>query len=544
MVHEKQRIAVIGAGVSGVASAKHLKAAGADVVVFERYRAAGGNWTYDERKPIEPQYPSIKPSVADFVTELENETERPSGSEDGGTRDLDLEELKFAPPGPAYSGLMNNVPTSLQKMIDHPWPVGTESFVNVRVKQQYIQSYSKTFGVEPLIRYNTRVEKLRKTESKWEVRSTTLIREGPERGRKSRAVEEFDGVVVASGHYHAAKVPDIPGLKEWKATWPDRVHHSKGYRNPSELKDQTVLIIGAGFSSTDIARESHHGAKKIYQSSRGGTFDTPLDWVPPNTERVAGVSSFEIPEPGLDVPGTITLTDGTILTGVDKVIIATGYLFALPFLVELHDDSLTPEEANDTILVTDGTQIHNLHKDIFYIPDPTLTFVGIPFYTATFTLFEYQAIAVAAVFAGFAQTPSEAEMRAEYAEKLKTKGCGRTFHSLMGAQVEYVNSLVDWVNSQADTTGGAKFEGHSQEWIDESKLLHEKFLKHLETRIQGHPLDDVSINPLSATSTYAPGLNSAFKSLILVRLAYLVDWYRAGYRFLQAALRVALKGKV
>lgn len=84
---------------------------------------------------------------------------------------------------------MNNVPTSLQEMKDHPWPAGTESYVNVRVKQQYIQSYAKSFGVEPLIRYNTRVEGLRKIGNKWEVRSTTLIREGPERGQKIRSVD-------------------------------------------------------------------------------------------------------------------------------------------------------------------------------------------------------------------------------------------------------------------------------------------------------------------------------------------------------------------
>jgi len=251
-----------------------------------------------------------------------------------------------------------------------------------------------------------------------------------------------------------------------------------------------VLIIGAGVSSTDIARESHHGAKGINQSSRGGHFDTPLDWIPPKTERIPGIASFEIPSQGQEKPGNITLTDGRVLTGVDKVIIATGYLFSLPFLVDLHDDSATPQNANDTVLVTDGSQIHNLHKDILYIPDPTLAFVGIPFYTATFTLFEYQAIAVAAVFAGFAQPPSEAKMRAEYIEKTRAKGYGRSFHSLMNAQVEYVKSLVEWVNSQAEMTGGAKIQGHSQEWIEESKLIHPKFMKFLETRINGQMVGD------------------------------------------------------
>jgi phytoene dehydrogenase-like protein len=40
--HQK-RVAVIGAGVSGVTSAKHLKERGLEVVVFERSRQAGGN---------------------------------------------------------------------------------------------------------------------------------------------------------------------------------------------------------------------------------------------------------------------------------------------------------------------------------------------------------------------------------------------------------------------------------------------------------------------------------------------------------------------
>lgn len=139
---------------------------------------------------------------------------------------------------------------------------------------------------------------------------------------------------------------------------------------------QNVLIIGAGVSSTDIARESYAGAKHIYQSSRGGAFDNPVEWLPPNSRRVAGILNLEIPSDSQTTPGDITLTDGTILKGIDKVIIATGYHFSLPFLRDLHNDSAKPEDADEKVLVTDGTQVHNLHKDIFYIPDPTLSFVG------------------------------------------------------------------------------------------------------------------------------------------------------------------------
>ncbi len=41
---ESQRVAIIGAGVSGVVAAKYLKASGFEVVVYERAKAAGGNW--------------------------------------------------------------------------------------------------------------------------------------------------------------------------------------------------------------------------------------------------------------------------------------------------------------------------------------------------------------------------------------------------------------------------------------------------------------------------------------------------------------------
>ena len=63
----------------------------------------------------------------------------------------------------------------------------------------------------------------------------------PEIGVEINELQEFDSVVVASGHYHSPNVPDIPGLKEWKKRWPDRVQHSKGYRKPDDFKDQVGI---------------------------------------------------------------------------------------------------------------------------------------------------------------------------------------------------------------------------------------------------------------------------------------------------------------
>ncbi len=77
----------------------------------------------------------------------------------------------------------------MQKLQGFPWKEGTGDFVNVRAKEEYIQSYSRHFGVESLIRYNTRVEKLEKVGRKWFVYSTAFVREGPSKGKRVNGVE-------------------------------------------------------------------------------------------------------------------------------------------------------------------------------------------------------------------------------------------------------------------------------------------------------------------------------------------------------------------
>ncbi|TVY50730.1 Flavin-containing monooxygenase ustF2 [Lachnellula cervina] len=485
MTIKPPRVAVIGAGLSGVVSAKHLKDSGVEVVVYERSSKSGGNWVYDERRAPEPIYPSLNPSQADLASinseaaSNGEQTQRSlNGDHGNGLKDDEL-GLAYAPPGPAYDGLTTNVPTNLQELKGYPWPEGNEQFVNVRVCGKYLQSYSREFGVEQVTKYNTRVENVEKRGDKWRVESTTLLLEGPNKGDITINSDEFDRVIVANGHYHASKVPDTPGLKEWKDTWPDKVQHSKSYRTPDGFKDQNILLIGAGVSSTDIARELSHVANKIYQSSRGGPYDLPIELLPPVASRVTEVAHFETPTKEQTKPGGVTLKDGQVLTDIDRVIVCTGYHFSLPFLRNFHSDSTAADKADDTVLVTDGTQMHNLHKDLFYIPDPTLAFVGVPFYTATFSFFEFQAIAVAAVFSGRAWLPTQDEMRTEYQERLQSKGSGRAFHDMKGEEAGYVKGLVDWVNSHAQSTDGPKVVGHSKEWLAQREVLRETFLKFL-----------------------------------------------------------------
>lgn len=159
------------------------------------------------------------------------------------------------------------------------------------------------------------------------------------------------------------------------------------------------------------------------------------------------------------------LNDGRVLKNIHTVILCTGYLITYPFLAQYHDDFTPVEQANDKVLVTNGTQLHNLHEDIFYIPDPTLAFVGTSFSVASFSLYEFQSVAIAAVFSGHVKVPSTESMRRQYRERLAKKGPGKLFHSLRNDEVEYVSRLVSWLNIGLAVSPGRTVQGHSAKWL-------------------------------------------------------------------------------
>lgn len=250
--------------------------------------------------------------------------------------------------------------------------------------------------------------------------------------------------------------------------------HSKSYRSPENYRGMNVLLIGGSVSATDIARELGPVAKTIYQSHRNGAFDLPATLLPEQIIRVDEVVSYDIPKTAPDatldtfapIPATVTLKSGQKLCDIHLIILCTGYEMTLPFLPQYtaRSSNTTINAISPSTIVTSGTQFHNLHRDIFYIPDPTLCFVGVPFFTATFTLFEFQAMVVAKVLSGQAKLPSAQLMRDEYEEKVRSKGLGKAFHSLKDKEVEYVNELLEWVNADLRSAGEEEIEGHTEVW--------------------------------------------------------------------------------
>ncbi|KAG1423049.1 hypothetical protein G6F58_003001 [Rhizopus delemar] len=482
-----KKVAIIGAGPAGLPTAKHLLDEGLQVKIFERNAASGGTWIFNEDKPINPEFPAeiptkvVKPSLPPSNAQLP--VKQIKRIDEKGVKE---ELLRLTPPTPCYRSLRNNVPTPLLKYKDFDWRKDTPWFTTHEKILEYLQDYSSHFKLDDITEYNTSVEKLTElpNQSGWNVltKSATVLHRDNSVQIEWKE-EHFDAVVVATGHYHAQYVPNFSGLAEWRTQWPKNVIHSKEYRDPDMFKDKNVLLIGNGTSALDIARDIHKHAKTIYNSVRESThqFDEKYlklreelaKFLPKKVQRVAHVKEFKEHQTKKDIQDAVVeLVDGTKITDLDYVIICTGYLFSFHFLEDLHDDEeVSPKRKfnvdQERVLVKDGSQVFNLHKDIFYIPNPTLSFVGIPFHIATFSLFEFQSYAVARVYSGAAKLPEEKAMRAEWYERAHRKGLGREFHAL-GSELEltYIKDIVQWLNEDGKALKKPTITEHDEEWIN------------------------------------------------------------------------------
>ncbi|RYC60484.1 hypothetical protein CHU98_g5713 [Xylaria longipes] len=459
-------VAVIGAGISGVVSAAHLINEGFEVAVFERTGTIGGVWCYDERVDLDPPFPNTIPPAQDWT---DVETEGLAAAE---------ALILHGPPGPCYAGLKNNVPTSLMKSNLLPWPEGTEEFIDQGRIVHYLQDIARLHHVTEHVQFHTRVESVTKPagDGRWTVKTSTL-RVEENRFSVLKRSESFDAVVVASGHYHVPFVPDIPGLAAWKGRFPDRVMHSKSYRTPEPFRGKTVLLVGAGASSLDIAREVDTLGGKVYQSRRESKYDLTASRLPEAVKRVAMVAEFIIDETDVSkpvcngantgaIPGKIVLEDETALENIDYVVIATGYITSYPFLGDLEQPSVAWEDTDETTVITaDGYTTHNLHKDIFYIPDPTLVFIGVSQLVSTFSLFDFQARVMAKVLAGHVGLPAESIMKAEQRERKARFQPGDRFHALLLGEQAYIAEVLTWVNADLTKAGLAPMEGMDAKWL-------------------------------------------------------------------------------
>lgn len=403
-----KRIAIIGGGPSGLAAAKALimESQNFTVHLYEKNDAIGGLWYYTGRK-----HNGLK-SLKDV--------NKPKA-------DADDEQFSAM-----YKHMETNIRARLMEYADCHFPKHTQMYPLRQEVLNYLEGYGNTINKKKLNFFlNSNVLSLEKLNEQWKVLYS-------KRGQGCQT-SNYDLVVVANGHFSTPYIPSVEGLNEWHSRDPDGVSHSKYYDIPEQFTNKKVLIVGSSASGTDIAIQASTTANKVYLSCEDKSKGPDFSKV--GIETIGLVKKYDY-EKGRSA----TTVDGDCIEGIDEIMFCTGYLYTVPFL-KSYKSGTRP-------IVTDGAAIHDIYRQIFYIHDPSLAFIGLPKYVVPMPLAESQAAVMARVWNGRLSLPDKSQMLHQYEEELSKKGSYLQFHGLQfPADAEYCRSLQNWIDSAGVQVG-------------------------------------------------------------------------------------------
>ncbi|KAJ5816500.1 hypothetical protein N7447_008733 [Penicillium robsamsonii] len=455
-------IAVIGAGPAGAIAVDALAQEKAfDVIrVFERQETAGGCWvSRDDEPPQQLDFDGLAARTADAPLKIPEHLpcRTPVVSQDRFMDSAVYPALETNVNAGAMSFSQEEIPE-----VRSQWSIerhGSDTpFRHHSVIRKYIEDLFNRNGYQDLVQYNTTVERAIKDPSsqKWVL---TFRRTEVVDGAKSDYwwAEEYDAVVVASGHYAVPFIPVIPGLKEFAARYPGSVQHTKHYRGPEKYQGKKVITVGASVSAADTAVSLVGSAQTPVIAVVRGRYNAyfgDLAFQHPKIQRCPPISHITSNDEG---ERTVHFEDNTSETGVDHLIFGTGFSWTLPFLPEV---------------ATRNNRVPDLYQHVFYRHDPSLVFVGAVGAGLTFKVFEWQAVAAARVLAGKANLPSIAEQEKWETDRIAQKSDGPGFTVLNPEFEPYFESLRHLAGEPRGA--GRCLPRFEQKWLADFNEGHER----------------------------------------------------------------------
>ncbi|KFW02318.1 Dimethylaniline monooxygenase [N-oxide-forming] 5, partial [Fulmarus glacialis] len=217
-----QRVAIIGAGVSGLCALKCCLDEGLVPTCFERSGDIGGLWRFEERP----------------------------------------EEGRAS----IYRSVIINTSKEMMCFSDFPIPEDFPNYMHNSKVMEYYYMYARHFDLLRHVRFRTSVCRVAKrpdfaTTGQWEVVTES-------QGKQEAAI--FDAVLVCTGHHTEAHLPlsTFPGLEKFEGWY----LHSRDYKSSQPFSGKQVVVVGTGNSGVDIAVELSHSAKQVFLSTRRGTW--------------------------------------------------------------------------------------------------------------------------------------------------------------------------------------------------------------------------------------------------------------------------------
>ena len=137
----------------------------------------------------------------------------------------------------AYASLTTNTSRQRMQYPSLPMPPSVPEFPHHTDMLAYLERYAAENDLERFIAFGAWVDSVRPEEGRWEV----TVRDNEPR--------RFDAVVVATGHYWNAHIPELPGRFDGVLI------HARDYRTPDRFSGQRVVVAGGAQSALDIVAE-------------------------------------------------------------------------------------------------------------------------------------------------------------------------------------------------------------------------------------------------------------------------------------------------
>ena len=378
------RVAIIGAGPCGTAQLRAFASAEAkgaeipEIVCYEKQDDWGGLWNYTWRTGLDQYGEPVHGSMYRYLWS------------NGPKECLEFADYTFE----EHFG---------KPIASYPPRAVLADYIKGRVEKADVRKYCKFNHAAQDISYSEDTGMF-----------TVVVRDLK---KNENISEEFDYVIVATGHFSTPNVPYFEGFDGFNG----RVMHAHDFRDAVEFKDKDILIIGTSYSAEDIGSQCYkYGCKSVTISHR--TAPIGHHW----------------PEAFSEVPllthvenKTAYFKDGTSKE-VDAIILCTGYLHHFPFI------------DNDIRLKTENRLWPlNLYQGVVWEDNPKMMYLGMQDQFYTFNMFDAQAWYARDVIMGRITLPSQDEMRADSASWRAREEGLEDDEQMIWFQGDYVQALID-----------------------------------------------------------------------------------------------------
>ncbi|PPR40579.1 MAG: Ferredoxin--NADP reductase [Alphaproteobacteria bacterium MarineAlpha5_Bin12] len=315
-------------------------------------------------------------------------------------------------PNSMYRYLWSNGPKECLEFADYPFDKhfgrAIPSFPPREVLYDYILGRAKDGDLKKYVRLSTTVNSVIFDENKFIIKSTN-------KKENKISTEEFDNVVVATGHFSVPYIPEYEGMDSFSG----RIMHSHDFRDAEEFRGKNIVVLGSSYSAEDVALQCYkYGAKSVTIGYRNNPMG--FKW-PEGMKEVHHLDKLD---------GKKAIFKDGHLQETDVLILCSGYLHHFPFL----EESLKLKTHN-------RLYPPNLYKGVVWQDNHKLMYLGMQDQFHTFNMFDCQAWYARDVIMGKIKMPDSKEIEKNIKEWISKEEKLEDPIQMIDFQTEYTKEL-------------------------------------------------------------------------------------------------------